>query len=487
MAVSLPFEESLTFDDVLLVPQYSDVLPNTVDLNTKFSRSIDLHIPLCSAAMDTVTEARLAISIAQEGGIGVIHKNLSLEEQVSEVKKVKRAANGIIPDPVTLSPQTPIKEAINIMNTHEISGFPIVESDMTVVGILTNRDLPFERDTSLPVSSIMTKKNLVTAKEGVSLDEARDILQRHKVEKLLIVDNENRLKGLITIRDIRNNERYPNACKDHQGRLKTAAAIGNKDSDVERAKALLGVGADALVVDSSHGHSLGIIKQVKRLKEMFGDKIDIVAGNIVTAEAAKALIDAGADGVKVGIGPGSICTTRVVAGVGVPQISAIIDVASYAAKKGVPLIADGGVRYSGDIAKALAAGADSVMIGSLFAGTEESPGEKIIYRGRTYKSYRGMGSLGAMTDGSADRYFQGEAEKLVPEGIEGRTAYKGSLSDFIFQLVGGVRSSMGYVGAPSINEFKKRAKFIRVSGAGLRENHPHDVLITQESPNYWAD
>lgn len=479
--------DAITFDDVLLVPQYSDVLPSEVDLRTHFSRTIRLNLPLCSAAMDTVTEARLAIAIAQEGGIGVIHKNLSIENQVAEVNKVKRAANGIITDPLTLAPDTPIKNAIEIMNTHEISGFPIIQGDMRVVGILTSRDLRFERDTDRPVSAIMTKENLVTAEEGISLEDATEILQRQKVEKLIIVDKDYKLKGLITIKDIRNNERYPHACKDGRGRLRVAAAIGNKEKDLDRAEALIAAAVDVIVVDSAHAHSRGVIEQVKRLKERYKDTIDVVAGNIISAEAAKALVDVGADGLKVGIGPGSICTTRVVAGVGVPQVHAIQDVYQYAYKKRVPVIADGGIRYSGDIAKALAAGASSVMIGSLFAGTEESPGEKIIYRGRTFKTYRGMGSLGAMVEGSADRYFQTQAEKLVPEGIEGRTPYKGHLSDFIYQLIGGVRSSMGYVGAKDLEAFHERAKFIRITNAGLSESHPHDVIITQEAPNYWVD
>lgn len=480
-------DEAITFDDVLLVPKYSSVLPKDVSLQTQFSRNISINIPLCSAAMDTVTEARLAIAIAQEGGIGVIHKNLSVEEQIAEVKKVKRAANGIILDPVSLHPSTPIREAIRIMQTQDISGFPIVEKDNTLVGILTSRDLSFEKHLDSPVSSIMTKDKLVTAKEGVALEDATRIIQKEKVEKLLIIDDANRLKGLITMRDIRNNERYPHACKDSSGRLRVAAAVGNKPQDVERAEALRNASVDVIVVDSAHGHSEFVIQQVKKLKAIFKDTLDIVAGNIVSTEAAKALVEAGADGVKVGVGPGSICTTRVVTGTGVPQITAITDVYGVASKAGVPIIADGGIKYSGDIAKALAAGASCVMIGSLFAGTEESPGEKVMYRGRSFKIYRGMGSLGAMMEGSSDRYFQGEQEKLVPEGIEGRIPYKGHLSDFVYQLVGGVRSAMGYTGAATLPAFTERAEFIKITAAGLKESHPHDVIITQEAPNYWIE
>ncbi|MBI4977996.1 MAG: IMP dehydrogenase [Spirochaetes bacterium] len=486
---SIDAEEAITFDDVLILPRYSEVLPADVDLSTRFSRNIRINIPLCSAAMDTVTEANLAIAIAQEGGIGVIHKNLSIEQQVHEVKKVKRAENGIINDPLTLTPDTPISEAVKIMEGQAISGFPIVEGgNMKLVGILTRRDLRFEKNLDRPVSSIMTKDKLVTAKVGVSLDEAVTILQGQKVEKLLIVDADNRLKGLITMKDIRNNMRYPFASKDASGRLRVAAAVGVKQTDLDRARALFDSSVDVIVVDTAHGHTKGVIEQVKKVRALFKDKIDIVAGNIATAEGAEALIEAGVDGVKVGMGPGSICTTRIVAGIGVPQITAIMNACSAAKKKNIPVIGDGGIQFSGDIAKALAAGADSVMIGSLFAGTEESPGEKIIYRGRTFKTYRGMGSLGAMSEGSADRYFQENGSaKYVPEGIEGRTPYKGALSDFVYQLVGGLRSSFGYVGAKDLAAFKDRATFIRISSAGLKESHPHDVIITQEAPNYWVD
>jgi IMP dehydrogenase len=476
------FAEGLTFDDVLLVPQHSDLLPREVDLKTRFSRHVSINIPVASAAMDTVTEWQLAVSLAREGGIGVIHRNLSIEAQIREVDKVKRSANGVILDPVTLSPTATMGEAREIMTRQNISGLPIVEG-ATVVGILTRRDCRFEHSSNTPVAQVMTSDGLVTAPPGTSLKAARILLDKHKVEKLLIADAERRLCGLITMKDIDMLEAFPHSACDERGRLRVGAAIGVHDH--ERAQGLVEAGVDVLVVDTAHGHSTNVIDTVRELKRRY--TCDVVAGNVATAEATRALVDAGADGVKVGIGPGSICTTRIVAGVGVPQLTAIFDCAEALRGTDVPLIADGGVRFSGDVAKALAAGASCAMIGSLFAGVEESPGETILYKGRTFKSVRGMGSLGAMVDGGKERYRQGDVEdkkKLVPEGIEGMVPYKGRLSDFVYQLVGGLRAGMGYVGAPDIALLWQRARFVRVTPAGQLESHPHDVTITKESPNY---
>ncbi len=475
--------KALTFEDVLLVPQYSNVLPKDVDLTTKFTRNVGLNIPLVSAAMDTVTEARAAIAIARLGGIGVIHKNMDIESQAKEVEKVKKSESGIIIDPVKVFPDDTIAKALDIMATYKISGVPVVDRNGKLVGILTNRDLRFEKNTSRFVKDLMTPMPLVTAKEGISLEEAEDILHQNKIEKLPIIDDNGYLKGLITIKDIQKKKTYPNANKDKFGRLRVAAAVG-VGNGVERAAALVGAGVDVIVVDSAHGHSQGILDVVKAIKERFD--VDVVGGNVATAEATRALIEAGADAVKVGIGPGSICTTRIVAGVGVPQISAIDECAREGAKYGVPIIADGGIKYSGDIAKALAVGASSVMIGSLLAGTEESPGESIMYQGRKYKSYRGMGSIGAMQKGSNDRYFQEgtAADKLVPEGIEGMVPYRGRIADVVHQLIGGLRASMGYCGAKDITTFWKKAEFVEITSAGLKESHVHDVTITKEAPNY---
>jgi IMP dehydrogenase len=474
---------ALTFDDVLLVPQYSEVLPKEVNLRTRFTRNVELNIPIVSAAMDTVTESRTAIALARLGGIGVIHKNMDIETQAREVERVKKSESGIIIDPVKVYPEDSIAKALEIMATFKISGVPVVDHTGKLVGILTNRDLRFERDFSKPVKSAMTPAPLVTAPEGITLEEAEQILHKHKIEKLPLVDEQGHLKGLITIKDIQKKKEYPNANKDKFGRLRVAAAIGVGDG-LRRAAALVGAGVDVIVVDSAHGHSRGILKLVEELKKRF--EVDVVAGNVATAEGTRALIEAGADGVKVGIGPGSICTTRIVAGVGVPQISAIDECAKEASKYKVPIIADGGIKYSGDIAKALAAGASSVMIGSLLAGTDESPGETIMYQGRQYKSYRGMGSIGAMQRGSNDRYFQEgtAADKLVPEGIEGMVPYRGKVADVVHQLIGGLRASMGYVGAKDIPDFWDRAEFVEITSAGLKESHVHDVTITKEAPNY---
>ncbi|AEM73684.1 IMP dehydrogenase [Caldicellulosiruptor acetigenus] len=475
-------KEALTFDDVLLVPQYSEVLPKDVDVSTYLTKTIKLNIPLMSAGMDTVTESRMAIAIAREGGIGVIHKNMTVEEQASEVDKVKRSEHGVIVDPFYLSPDNKIYEAMELMAKYRISGVPITVNGK-LVGIITNRDIRFETDYSKPIKEVMTSSNLITAKEGITLEEAKEIMKKHKIEKLPIVDDEGDLKGLITIKDIEKAVKYPNAAKDSKGRLLCAAAVGvSKDTD-ERVDALVKAQVDVIVVDTAHGHSKGVIETVKRIKSRY-PHIQVVAGNIATAEAARDLIEAGADCVKVGIGPGSICTTRVVAGIGVPQITAIMDVAEVAKEYGIPVIADGGIRYSGDITKALAAGADVVMIGSLFAGCEESPGECEIYQGRRFKVYRGMGSLSAMKAGSKDRYFQEDASKLVPEGVEGRVPYKGPLEDTVFQLIGGLKSGMGYCGARTIKELQQKAKFVKVTQAGVRESHPHDIYITKEAPNY---
>ncbi|MBX5464736.1 MAG: IMP dehydrogenase [Clostridia bacterium] len=475
---------ALTFDDVLLVPAESHVLPRQADTRTRLTRELQLNIPLVSAAMDTVTESRLAIAIAREGGIGVVHKNMPVERQAAEVDKVKRSEFGVITDPFFLSPDHLVRDAVALMERYHISGVPVVEEGSgRLVGILTNRDIRFETNYERPIREVMTSEGLVTAPVGTTLEEAKQILAAHRIEKLPLVDADFHLRGLITIKDIEKARRYPSAAKDAKGRLLVAAAVGTGPAGLERAEALVRAGADALVVDSAHGHSAGVIGFVAELKRRFPD-VQVIAGNVATAEGTRALIEAGADAVKVGIGPGSICTTRVVAGVGVPQLSAILECAAEASRHDVPVIADGGIKYSGDIVKAIAAGAHSVMIGSLFAGTEESPGEIEIYQGRAYKVYRGMGSLGAMRQGSSDRYFQEESSKLVPEGVEGRVPYRGPLSDMVYQLVGGLRSGMGYVGAPDIETLRTQSRFIRITNAGLRESHPHDVQITKEPPNY---
>ncbi|MEM6472726.1 MAG: IMP dehydrogenase [Planctomycetota bacterium] len=477
----------VTFDDVLLEPRYSEIVPSDVDVSSQLTSRIRLQIPLLSSPMDTVTEAEMAIGLAKEGGLGIIHKNLSTEEQTEEVLKVKRSANGIIVDPVTLPPEEKVGRAAELMDQANVSGIPIVLSDRTLAGILTRRDLRFLEDPDLPVSEVMTHENLVTGTGNVTLEEAERILTAKRVEKLLLIDEDRKLTGLITIRDIDMMKRFPRACKDSQGRLRVGAAIGV--GDFERAEDLIRQGVDLLVVDSAHGHSKNVVETVKEIKGHSNWDIDVIAGNVATAEGAEALAKAGADAIKVGIGPGSICTTRVISGVGVPQVSAIMHVSSVANKQNLPVIADGGIRFSGDITKAIVAGASTVMIGSLFAGLSESPGKTILYQGRTFKTYRGMGSMGAMVKGSSDRYRQKgvQAGKLVPEGVEGRVPYKGPLSDFVFQLVGGLRSGMGYLGTRTIEELKRDGKFIRVSAATVRENHPHDIAITQEAPNYSPD
>ncbi|MDA8299113.1 MAG: IMP dehydrogenase [Deltaproteobacteria bacterium] len=479
--------ESLSFDDVLIVPDYSEILPKDVDLKTKFSRNIDLNIPLVSAAMDTVTEAETAISLAREGGIGVIHKNLTVQQQKAEVERVKKSESGMITNPVKVNPDDKISYALDIMKKFMISGVPVVKGDK-LVGILTNRDLRFSVNLDEKVADVMTKEHLVTVPVGTTLEEAKKTLHEKKIEKLLVIDDDYNLKGLITIKDIEKIKKYPNSCKDSLGRLRVAAAVGIAKDTEERVEALAEAEADAVVIDTAHGYSKGVIDMVKYLKKRY--KMDIIAGNIATKEAAKALADAGVDAVKVGIGPGSICTTRVVAGVGVPQLSAIIECSEIYDKNGIPVIADGGIKFSGDISKAIAGGANSVMIGNLFAGTEESPGETIIYQGRSYKVYRGMGSLGAMVSGSKDRYFQThikDESKFVPEGIEGRVPYKGSLSDSVNQLTGGLRAGMGYCGARSIQELRTKTRFIKITSSGLKESHVHDVIITREAPNYRLD
>jgi len=478
-------KEGLTFDDVLLVPAESAVLPSEVSTRTRLTREIELEIPIVSAAMDTVTEARMAIALAREGGIGVVHRNLSVAAQAAEIDKVKRSEAGMIVEPVTLRPRDRVADALHLMETYRISGVPITDESGRLVGILTNRDLRFEDDTSRLVSELMTSENLVTVAVGTTLEEARAVLHRHKVEKLPVVDEEGRLKGLITVKDIAKRVQYPLATKDEQGRLRVAGAVGTGAEGIERAEALVAEDVDVLVVDTSHGHSEGVLETVRDLKSRFD--VPVIAGNVATAEATEALIDAGADAVKVGMGPGAICTTRVVAGIGVPQITAVYDCAHVAARRDVPIIADGGINFSGDVAKALAAGADSVMVGGLLAGVDESPGEVVFHQGEQFKEYRGMGSLGAMRERySSDRYFQGDVDeigKLVPEGIEGRVAYKGRLRNVVHQLVGGLRQAMGYCGAANVEELKE-ARFVRVTAAGQRESHPHDVAITKESPNY---
>jgi len=478
-------QKALTFDDVLLVPAHSAILPRDVQLRTRISRDIEINLPLVSAAMDTVTESRLAIALAQEGGIGIVHKNLSARQQAAEVSKVKRFESGVVKDPITIGPDLSVRELLALTRQHRISGFPVVEAGQ-VVGIVTNRDLRFEPQLDQPVRNIMTpRERLVTVPEGVSLEQATDLLHRHRLERLLVIGDNWSLKGLITVKDIVKSSEHPNACKDSQGRLRVGAAVGVGEGTDERVALLAEAGADLIVVDTAHGHSQGVLDRVRWVKTRF-PQVQVIGGNIATAEAARALLDSGADGVKVGIGPGSICTTRIVAGVGVPQITAVQNVAAALQGSGVPLIADGGVRYSGDIAKAIAAGAHSVMLGGLFAGTEEAPGETELYQGRSYKSYRGMGSLGAMQQGSSDRYFQdGEgADKLVPEGVEGRVPYKGPVTAVIHQLIGGLRSSMGYCGAATIADMHERAAFVEITFAGVRESHVHDVVVTEEAPNY---
>jgi len=479
--------EALTFDDVLLVPSESSILPKDVDTSTFLTKNIALNIPIVSAAMDTVTESRTAICLAQEGGIGIIHRNMSIDRQVLEVDKVKKSESGMIISPITIEPDQKVSEALDLMNRYRISGVPVVKKKR-LVGILTNRDLRFETNLEQPVSNVMTKENLVTVSASISLDESKRLLHQHRIEKLLVVDDDFNLKGLITIKDIEKIKKFPLACKDTLGRLRVGAAVGILDRE-ERVSALLAAGADAIVIDTSHGHSSAVLDAIRDTKKNF-PQCELIAGNVATSEGAKALIEAGVDAIKVGVGPGSICTTRIIAGVGVPQITAITDACKIAGKYEIPVIADGGIKYSGDIVKALAAGAHTVMIGSLFAGTEESPGETILYQGRSYKVYRGMGSLEAMKLGSQDRYYQDDIEstiKLVPEGIEGRVPFRGSLSASIFQLIGGVKAGMGYVGCKLIKDLRSKGKFVRITSAGLRESHVHDVIITKEAPNYWMD
>ena len=486
MAGTKKLIEGLTFDDILLIPGKSSVLPRDVDVSTFLTNEIKLNIPILSAAMDTVTESDLAVALAREGGIGILHKNMTIERQCDEVDKVKRSESGMIKDPVTLLPDKTVGDALAIMKKYSVSGIPIIDSSKRLVGILTNRDLRFEPNQKLKVTQLMTKENLVTAPLGTTLEKAEKILQRYKIEKLPVVDKKGILHGLITFKDIMKKKKHPYACKDEHGRLRVGAAVGVTTDTLDRVSALSSSGADVIIIDTAHGHSAGVIRTVKSVRQKF-KYIQLIAGNIGTYDGALALINCGIDAVKVGIGPGSICTTRVIAGVGVPQITAIMEAYRAAKKRGIPIIADGGIKQTGDIPKALASGAHSVMIGGLFAGVEESPGEKILFEGRSFKSYRGMGSLAAMKEGSKDRYFQDAEDdlgKLVPEGVEGRVPYKGPLEDTIFQLVGGLRSSMGYCGAKSIDELRKKTKFIRITPAGLRENHPHDVIITKEAPNY---
>ncbi len=478
--------EALTFDDVLLLPARSNVLPRDVDVSTRLTNKIKLNIPLISAAMDTVTEWQMAVAIAREGGIGIIHKNMSIEEQSEMVDKVKRSESGMIKDPITLFPHQTVAEALELMQKYRISGIPVINENRKLVGILTNRDLRFEPDLNQPVEKLMTRENLITARGKVSLEQAEKILQKHKIEKLPVVDNKYRLIGLITFKDIQKKRSFPNACKDELGRLRVGAAVGIQKDTLERVEELIKSNVDVVVIDTAHAHSEGVLQMIKKIKKKFPE-LQLIAGNVGTAEATIDVIKAGADCVKVGIGPGSICTTRVVAGVGVPQISAIMECAKAARSYNIPIIADGGIKQTGDIAKAIAAGADSVMIGSLFAGTDESPGEQVLYEGRTYKVYRGMGSLEAMKKGSKDRYFQDvedDIKKLVPEGIEGRVPYKGPLSDTVYQMIGGLRAAMGYCGVKNIKELQTKTQFVKMTEAGLRESHPHDVIITKEAPNY---
>ncbi|HOJ92425.1 MAG TPA: IMP dehydrogenase [Dictyoglomaceae bacterium] len=476
--------EALTFDDILLVPAYSEVIPKEVSVDTYLTEKIHLNIPILSAAMDTVTEARMAIAIAREGGLGIIHRNLPIERQAEEVDKVKRSEHGMITDPICLSPDQSVGEALSIMAKYHISGLPVTEKDGKLVGIITNRDLRFETDMNKKVSEVMTKDNLIVAQIGVTIKAAQEILQKYKIEKLPIVDKNFKLKGLITIKDIQKMKQYPNAAKDDKGRLLVGAAVGTGQEAIKRAKALVEAEVDAIVIDTAHGHSKRVLETVKELKKLVGKKTAIITGNVATAEGTRALIEAGTDVVKVGIGPGSICTTRVIAGIGVPQFSAILECSQESKKYNVPIIADGGIKFSGDITKAIAAGAQVVMLGSLLAGTEESPGETEIYQGRNFKVYRGMGSLSAMKEGSGERYFQEGSDKFVPEGIEGRVPYRGPVSEVLFQLVGGLKSGMGYCGVNNLEELRTKTKFIKVTNAGLKESHPHDVIITKEAPNY---
>jgi IMP dehydrogenase len=485
---NIPAEAAYSFDDVLLLPGYSDVLPRDVDTRCPLTKNITLNIPLVSAAMDTVTESRTAISMAREGGIGFIHRNLSIQNQAIEVDQVKKSESGMIVDPVTIHPDQVVHEVLALMTKYRISGVPVTKGDK-LVGIVTNRDLRFETDLGKKISDVMTKDYLVTVSEGISLEDSKRLLHQHRIEKLLVVDDKDRLVGMITIKDIEKLKKYPNACKDVLGRLRVGAAVGVGPDMGERAEALLRAGADVILIDTSHGHSKNVIEAVKTLKNNFKD-IELIAGNVGTAEGAEALVKAGVDAVKIGIGPGSICTTRIVAGVGMPQITAIMNCRSVPRKTGIPLIADGGIKFSGDVTKAIGAGAHVVMIGSLFAGTEESPGELVIYQGRSYKAYRGMGSIEAMQKGSGDRYYQGEdlpGDKMVPEGIVGRVPYRGRLSDNIFQLIGGLKAGMGYVGCRTLDDLREKARFITISAAGMRESHVHDVIITKEAPNYRLD
>ena len=477
--------EGLTYDDILMVPAYSEVLPRDVDVSSYFTKNIKLNIPVVSAAMDTVTESKLAIAISQEGGIGVLHKNMTIEQQAEKVRKVKRSESGMIQDPVTMPVNSTVNDALNLMKEHKIGGIPVVDSDNCLVGIVTNRDLRFQKDFKRPITEVMTTENIITTKVGTDLDKAREILQEYKIEKLPVVDENNKLKGLITYKDITKVQLKPNACKDEFGRLRVAAAVGVTADVMDRVEALYKSGVDAIIIDTAHGHSKGVLETLKKVKAAY-PKLQVVVGNIATKEAAIALVEAGADGVKVGIGPGSICTTRIIAGVGVPQLSAVMMVAEGLKGTGVPMIADGGIRFTGDIVKALSAGADSIMAGSLFAGVDESPGETIIYEGRKFKAYRGMGSIEAMQQGSKDRYFQDaedDIKKLVPEGISGRVPYKGYLSEVIYQMVGGLRAGMGYCGARNMADLKD-AKFIRITHSGINESHPHNITITREAPNY---
>ena len=477
-------KEGLTFDDVLLIPQKSEIIPSQIDIKTKLTKDIELNIPLMSASMDTVTESKMAISMARQGGIGIIHKNMSIEEQASEVDRVKRSESGVIVDPFSLSKGHTIQDADNIMARYKISGVPIVDENNILIGIITNRDIKFETDMTRHIEEAMTtKEHLVTAREGITLEEAKDILGKHRIEKLPIVDEEGHLKGLITIKDIEKKIQYPNSAKDKKGRLLCGAGVGITNDLLERVDALYKAKVDIIVLDSAHGHSQNVINALKKVKAAYPD-LPVIAGNVATAAGCEDLIKAGADCVKIGMGPGSICTTRVVAGIGVPQITAIMDCYEVAKKYDIPIIADGGIQYSGDIVKALAAGANVCMMGSMFAGTEESPGEIVLYRGRSYKTYRGMGSIAAMEDGSKDRYFQSGQKKLVPEGVEGMVAYKGKAEDIVFQMIGGIRSGMGYCGAPTIEQLQANAEFVKITAASLKESHPHDITITKEAPNY---
>ncbi|QII70397.1 IMP dehydrogenase [Apibacter sp. B3706] len=476
-------EEAITFDDVLLIPSYSEILPSQVNLKTQLTKRIQLNIPIVSAAMDTVTESGLAIALAREGGLGFIHKNMPIDQQAVEVNKVKRSENGMISNPITLSRNHTLQDALMLMREYKISGLPVIEEDDTLVGIITNRDIKYQSDLNQKVEDVMSKEHIITSSKNTSLEQAKQILLNNRIEKLPIIDDHNKLIGLITIKDIDNLLEYPNSCKDSEGRLRVGAGVGVGDDTLERVEALVKAGVDIIAVDSAHGHSINVLNKIREIRASFPD-LDIVGGNIVTAQAAKDLIEAGANSLKVGVGPGSICTTRVVAGVGVPQLSAIYNVYEYANQHQIPVIADGGIKLSGDIVKAISSGASCVMLGSLFAGTDEAPGDEIIFQGRKFKSYQGMGSISAMKRGSKDRYFQSGTKKLVPEGIEGRVPYKGKLSDVVYQLCGGIRAGMGYCGTEDIVKLQKESKMVKISSAGLKESHPHDVIITQEAPNY---